>query len=95
MSTPKIYYVYILASKRQGTLYIGVTNNLRRRMAEHKSMAKPGFTQRYKVTRLMYFEEFHDPRYAIQREKELKGWIRSRKIHLIESVNQAWKEIML
>ncbi|MCK9409678.1 MAG: GIY-YIG nuclease family protein [Bacteroidetes bacterium] len=95
MSVPKTYYVYALASKRNGTLYIGMTNNLRRRISEHKEKSIPGFTQKYNVTILVYFEKFDDPRYAIEREKVLKGWLRKKKIALIESVNPEWKEIEL
>lgn len=95
MSNAKKYFVYILTSKKNGTLYIGITNNLQRRIAEHKEKLIPGFTQKYNVTRLVYFEEFADPRYAIEREKVLKGWLRKKKINLIESVNPEWKEIEL
>jgi putative endonuclease len=95
MSDVQKYFVYLLASKRNGTLYIGMTNNLRRRIAEHKEKRTPGFTQKYNVTRLVYFEEFTDPRYAIEREKVLKGWLRKKKVALIESVNPEWKEIEL
>lgn len=91
----KKYFVYILASKRNGTLYIGMTNDLRRRIAEHNQKSMPGFTQKYDVTCLVYFEEFADPRYAIEREKVLKGWMRKKKLALIESVNPDWKEIEL
>ena len=89
------YFIYILASKRNGTLYIGMTNNLRRRIAEHKEKSIPGFTKRYNVIRLVYCEEFTDPRDAIVREKVLKGWLRKKKIALIESVNPEWGEIEL
>lgn len=87
------YYTYILASQRNGTLYIGMTNNLRRRIVEHKEKRHPGFTQRYNVDRLVYFEEFADPRYAIEREKVLKGWLRKKKLTLIESVNPNWIDL--
>ncbi len=93
MKVPIKYYVYILASKRNGTLYIGMTNNLRRRVSEHKEKKVPGFTQKYNVTILVYFEEYDDPRYAIEREKVLKGWLRKKKIALIESINPQWMEI--
>ena len=72
------YYVYIMASERR-TLYIGVTNDLQRRVYEHKSKLIPGFTAKYNVTRLVYYEEFSDIREAIAREKVLKGWKRKRK----------------
>ncbi len=87
------YYVYILASRRNGTLYVGMTNNLRSRIAQHKSAAIPGFTQKYDVKMLVYFEEFNDPRDAIAREKQLKWWRRKWKLQLIESVNPEWKDI--
>jgi putative endonuclease len=89
------YFVYILASKKHGTLYIGFTNNLRKRLAEHKSKLIPGFTQKYDVSSLVYFEEYDDPRYGIAREKQLKGWLRKKKIALIESINPTWREIEL
>ncbi|MFA6540598.1 MAG: GIY-YIG nuclease family protein [Bacteroidota bacterium] len=87
------YYVYIMASKRNGTVYVGMTNNFRRRVDEHKQGAIPGFTQRYGVRILVYFEEFNDPRYAIAREKQLKWWRRIWKMNLIESVNPEWKDL--
>jgi len=89
----KKYFVYLLASKKNGTLYTGITNNLRRRIAEHKEKRTPGFTQKYNVTRLVYFEEFADVRDAIEREKRIKGWLRSKKTALIETVNPKWEEI--
>ncbi len=87
------YYVYILASKRNGTLYIGMTNSLRRRIDEHKQGLIPGFTQKYKVHMLVYFEESNDPRDAIAREKQLKWWHRKWKLDLIESVNPEWRDL--
>ena len=81
------YYVYILASRIGGTLYIGVTNDLIRRAYEHRSKAVPGFTKKYGVTRLVYFEQFGDIEFAIRREKRLKKWPRSWKIRLIEEAN--------
>jgi putative endonuclease len=82
-----------MASKRNGTVYVGMTNNFRRRVDEHKQGAIPGFTQRYGVRILVYFEEFNDPRYAIAREKQLKWWRRIWKMNLIESVNPEWKDL--
>src|SRR6266849_6189371 len=79
----RTYYVYIMAS-RSRVLYTGVTNDLVRRVDEHKRSLTPGFTSRYHITRLVYFEDFGDVRDAIAREKQLKGWVRSRKIQLIE-----------
>jgi putative endonuclease len=87
------YFVYILASKRNGTLYIGMTNSLRRRIDEHKQGLVPGFTQKYKVHLLTYFEEYNDPRDAIAREKQLKWWHRKWKLELIESVNPEWRDL--
>jgi len=89
------YYMYILASQKGGTLYTGMTNSLRHRIVQHKEKANPGFTRRFRVTRLVYFEEFADVRDAIAREKQIKGWTRSKKIALIESVNPEWAEIQL
>jgi putative endonuclease len=88
------YYVYILASKRNGTLYVGMTNSLRRRIDEHKQGLIPGFTQKYKVHVLVYFGEFNDPRDAIAREKQLKWWHRKWKLDLIESVNPEWRDLI-
>ncbi|MDP1676153.1 MAG: GIY-YIG nuclease family protein [Bacteroidota bacterium] len=87
------YYIYILSSNRNGTLYIGVTNNLRRRMEEHKTRSIPGFTKQYKVHLLVYFEEYNDIRDAIVREKRLKKWEREWKLELIESINPEWKDL--
>jgi putative endonuclease len=87
-----MYYVYILASVRR-TLYIGMTSNLRGRVYQHKTGAIPGFTARYKVNRLVYFEPVEDAQAAIAREKQLKGWTRQRKIALIESVNPEWEDL--
>ncbi len=89
--TRKCYYVYILASL-SGTLYIGITNNLEKRMVEHKEGLVPGFTKQYGVHRLVYFESYDDVRSAIRREKQLKGWRREKKIALIEGVNPSWKD---
>ena len=86
------YYVYILASKSR-ILYIGVTNNLARRLFEHRQKLIPGFTSQYNVTRLVYFEMFGDVRDAIAREKQLKSWRREKKIVLIESLNPSWQEL--
>jgi len=89
----KTYYVYILASKRNGTLYIGVTNDIIRRVYEHKNNLVPGFTSKYGVHRLVYYERFNDIEYAIQSEKRLKKWNRSWKLELIEKVNPGWKDL--
>ncbi len=87
------YYVYILASKKNGTIYTGVTNNLYRRMDEHKRGSIKGFTQKYKVNRLVYYDETTQIAYAIEKEKQIKGWLRSKKINLIESVNPEWVDL--
>jgi putative endonuclease len=91
----KKYYFYFLANRKRGTIYSGMTNSLRKRIPQHKSKSIPGFTKKYSVTRLVYFEEFSDVRDAIAREKQIKGWTRKKKIALIESVNPEWKEIEL
>jgi putative endonuclease len=87
------YFVYILASRMGGTLYIGVTNDLQRRIVEHRRGAFPGFTKRYGVARLVYFEEFGHVRDAIVREKQLKKWNRAWKIRLIEERNPDWIDL--
>jgi len=86
------YYVYILAS-RSRTLYTGVTNNLERRVAQHKLKLLPGFATRYRIDRLVYFEHSGDIRAAIQREKQIKGWIREKKLALIKSMNPGWCDL--
>ncbi len=88
----KKYYVYIMTNN-SGTLYIGMTNDLRKRIAQHKEMHNQGFTQRYKITKLIYFEEFDDVRYAIERETRLKTWSRKKKVDLIATMNPNWEEI--
>lgn len=88
------YYVYILASPSR-TIYIGVTNNLERRVYEHAQKLIPGFTSRYNVSRLVYFEETPDVYAAISREKQLKGWRRARKLALIEKSNPEWRDLCL
>jgi len=88
----RTYYVYILAS-RSRNLYTGVTNNLERRMAEHRDGLVPGFTARYNIFRLVHFEPFGDIRTAIAREKEIKGWRREKKIWLIHRHNRTWDDL--
>ena len=88
----KTYFVYIVAS-RSLVLYVGVTNDLVRRMYEHKHKIFQGFTEKYDVDRLLYFETFADIQQAINREKQLKGWARSKKLVLIEKSNPEFKEI--
>ncbi len=89
----KSYFVYVLASARNGTLYIGVTNNLERRMYEHSHHLQPGFTDTYNVTRLVYFEETSSVEAAIAREKQLKNWRRAWKLELIEKENPEWRDL--
>lgn len=89
----KTYYVYILAKKRNGTLYIGVTNDLTRRIAEHKAGMVKGFTKLYDIRRLVYHEDFRDVQQAIKREKQLKMWRRAWKIALIEKNNPRWEDL--
>ena len=93
MSTDRCYCVYILASKLGGTLYIGVTNNLVRRVYEHRTDAAPGFTKKYQVHNLVYFEQFPEVEHAIRREKRLKKWSRAWKIQLIEKTNPNWEDL--
>lgn len=89
----RCYYVCILASKIGGTLYIGVTNDLIRRVAEHKLQLVESFTKDYGVVKLVYFEQFDDPENAIKREKRLKKWKRDWKIALIEKDNPNWNDL--
>ncbi len=89
----KCYCVYILASKKNGTLYIGVTGNLLQRVHKHKGGDVPGFTSRYGVDKLVYFETFRSITAAIAREKCLKKWRRKWKIELIEQYNPGWKDL--
>ncbi len=88
----KTYWVYILAS-RSNVLYVGVTNNLKYRVYQHRKKLVPGFTRRYNVTRLVYFETTHDIRAAIRREKHIKGWLRAKKVALIKSANPKWEDL--
>ena len=89
----RTYFVYILASRINGTLYVGVTNDLLRRVSEHRNHLVAGFTKTYNVTRLVHFEAFGDVTAAIQREKQLKNWQRAWKIQLIESTNPRWDDL--
>ena len=88
-----MYYVYIMASKKKGTLYIGVTNNLIKRVYEHKNNLVKGFTKKYGIHNLVYFEQTDDVNSAIQREKRLKTWQRQWKIELIEKMNPDWEDL--
>jgi len=85
-------YIYILSNKSK-TLYVGVTNDLKRRASEHKVNSIKGFTARYNINILVYFEEFSNIRYAIRREKQIKGWLRKRKVELIETLNPNWIDL--
>jgi putative endonuclease len=87
------YYLYILASKRKGTLYIGITNSLLRRVYEHKEGLIEGFTKKYKVKNLVYYEVHSNIYEAIKREKAMKKWLRKWKIELIEKTNPEWKDL--
>ena len=89
----KTYYVYILASKKNCTLYTGVTNDLERRIYEHKNNIIKGFTSKYSVHNLVYYEETNDVNEALALEKRIKGWLRKKKIALIESNNPEWKDL--
>ena len=84
--------VYIMTNK-SGTLYTGVTNDLERRVLEHRRGLVRGFTRKYKMTRLLYYEVFEDIRDAIEREKQIKGWLRCKKIALIASINPDWRDL--
>ena len=88
-----MYYVYLTASQKHGTLYLGVTNNLVRRIHEHKTKMVPGFTVQYNVVRLVWFESYDDPTNAITREKDIKKWRRDWKIRLIEEDNPEWLDL--
>lgn len=87
------YFVYILASKRNGTLYVGVSNNLKRRVYEHKNKLIEGFTKKYNIDKLVYFEQTENVMSALDREKKLKKWKRQWKIELIEKNNFGWNDL--
>lgn len=93
MREEKTYFVYILASRKNGTLYTGITNDLHRRVSEHKEKKIKGFTKKYGVDKLVYFEEFSDVGDAIYREKCIKKWRRAWKLELIEKDNPGWKDL--
>ena len=88
------YYVYFLTSSNNSALYIGVTNDLERRIEEHRSGLIPGYTQKYNCHKLVYFEEYSDVNEAISREKQLKKWSRSKKNDLVNKINPEWKELL-
>lgn len=87
------FYVYMLCNKTRTTLYIGVTNDLERRIGEHRAKAIAGFTARYSLNRLVFYEAYADPSEAIAREKQLKGWRREKKDKLIEKANPRWNDL--
>jgi len=87
-----MYSIYIMTNKTNSVLYIGVTNELRRRVKEHKNGQIEGFTQKYKLHKLVYYENFSDVNMAIAREKQLKGWTRVKKERLIENMNPEWND---
>ncbi len=89
------YYLYIISNKHNSTLYIGVTNDLERRMFEHKNKLVSGFTAKYNVNKLMHFEDFQYVNDALKRKKQLKNWNRQWKIDLIEKENKEWKDLSI
>ena len=93
MKKEKKAFVYIMASKRNGTIYIGVTSDLIHRVWQHKNNEIEGFTKKYKVHKLVYFEQHNNIRSAIEREKQIKKWIRKWKLDLIENKNSEWKDL--
>lgn len=90
----KVCSVYIMTNKPRGVLYTGVTSNLEKRVYQHKHSINTGFTSKYKLNKLVYFENTNDIRVALQREKQIKNWRRSWKIELIESKNPKWKDLI-
>jgi putative endonuclease len=93
MREPRRYFVYVLASQRNGTLYTGITGDLVNRIWQHRSKVREGFTSTYNVTMLVYYEWFDDPGVAIRREKRIKRWKRKWKLELIEGVNPLWRDL--
>ena len=89
----KQYYIYIMTNKNHTTLYTGITNNLKKRIYEHKEKLVDGFTKRYNINKLVYYEIFDDAYNAISREKQIKGGSRKKKIALIEGMNKGWKDL--
>jgi len=92
MQAQNQYHVYIITNK-SGTLYTGITNDIKKRVYEHKNKLIPGFTEKYNISRLIYFETFGDVYSAISREKTIKGWLRKKKIELIQKTNPDWKDL--
>jgi len=89
----KQYYVYIMTNKNNRVLYTGITNDLKRRVYEHKEKFVAGFTKKYNVSKLVYYEVFEDPENAILREKQIKAGSRQKKINLIETINKEWRDL--
>jgi putative endonuclease len=89
------YFVYMMSNTKSGVLYTGITNDLTRRVYEHKKKLVPGFTNKYNLTKLVFFEETSDVNAAIAREKQIKGWLRRKKISLLESMNPDWKDLSI
>lgn len=87
------YYIYMITNKSNRVLYTGVTKNLERRVFEHKNKSAPGFAQRYNLTKLVYYESCSDIKAAIEREKQIKGWLREKKDGLIGTINPDWKDL--
>ena len=87
------YFVYILAGRKKGELYVGMAKNLKRRISEHKNVLRNGFTEKYKVKKLVYYEQCDGKKLAVLREKQLKKWNKSWKIRLIEKFNPGWKDL--
>ena len=92
MQDPRRYFVYIMTNPSK-TLYTGLTNSIRRRVREHKEKLIPGFTSKYNITRLVYFESYEDVHKAIEREKEIKSWTRAKRVALIERKNPKWDDL--
>ncbi len=93
MSNSNNYYVYILSNWNNKVIYVGITNNLIRRLYEHRNKLVDGFTKKYNVNKLVFFEETNDVEEAIKREKQIKGWKRNKKNELVESLNPDWKDL--
>ena len=93
MRMSKQYFVYIMTNKNDTVLYTGITNDLKRRAFQHREKLSEGFTNRYNVTKLVYYEAFDDPENAIMREKQIKGGSRRKKIALVENANSEWEDL--
>ncbi len=91
---PKTYYVYIATNQRNTVLYAGITNNIQRRMFEHRKGEVEGFTKKYRINKLVFCENFNNPEDAIRAEKKIKGWLRKKKIELIKIKNPEFKDLL-